>query len=125
MTLTPEHTDPRSIDWATDFDVLNPAFVKDPYPFFDELRGRCPVPHTDRWGGSWMPTTYADVTAVAHDTQHFSPIEAGVPPDNMKGGGVAPSPAGPPPISVDPPVHTWSRRLLLPWFSHRRVEEYE
>ena len=28
-------------------------------------------------------------------------------------------PLGLPPISSDPPVHTWSRRLLLPWFSHR------
>ena len=28
---------------------------------------------------------------------------------------------GLPPISADPPVHTWTRRLLLPWFSHHRV----
>src|SRR5207249_9403418 len=34
-------------------------------------------------------------------------------------------PVGLPPISSDPPVHTWARRLLLPWFSHRRVAEYE
>src|SRR5271165_4152808 len=34
-------------------------------------------------------------------------------------------PYGLPPISADPPLHTWSRRLLLPWFSHRRVEGYE
>jgi cytochrome P450 len=34
-------------------------------------------------------------------------------------------PYGLPPISADPPLHTWSRRLLLPWFSHRRVESYE
>jgi cytochrome P450 len=32
---------------------------------------------------------------------------------------------GVPPISADPPLHTWTRRLLLPWFSHRRVESYE
>jgi cytochrome P450 len=32
---------------------------------------------------------------------------------------------GLPPISADPPLHTWTRRLLLPWFSHRRVESYE
>ena len=32
---------------------------------------------------------------------------------------------GLPPISADPPLHTWTRRLLLPWFSHRRVEGYE
>jgi cytochrome P450 len=29
-----------------------------------------------------------------------------------------------PPISADPPLHTWTRRLLLPWFSHRRVADY-
>ncbi|HXZ61154.1 MAG TPA: cytochrome P450, partial [Acidimicrobiales bacterium] len=31
---------------------------------------------------------------------------------------------GLPPISSDPPLHTWTRRLLLPWFSHKRVESY-
>ena len=34
-------------------------------------------------------------------------------------------PYGLPPISSDPPLHTWTRRLLLPWFSHRRVQGYE
>jgi cytochrome P450 len=34
-------------------------------------------------------------------------------------------PYGLPPISADPPLHTWTRRLLLPWFSHVRVEGYE
>ena len=32
---------------------------------------------------------------------------------------------GLPPITSDPPLHTWTRRLLLPWFSHARVEAYE
>ena len=34
-------------------------------------------------------------------------------------------PAGLPPITADPPEHTWSRRLLLPWSSHQRVARYE
>ena len=34
-------------------------------------------------------------------------------------------PYGLPPISADPPLHTWTRRLLLPWFSHARVHSYE
>jgi len=114
-----------TIDWAKDYDVLDPGFVADPYPIFDELRAKCPVPHTERWGGSWMPTTYADISAVAHDIEHFSSEEVGVIPVPIEEGAVDPFPAGLPPISVDPPVHTWSRRLLLPWFSHRRVEEYE
>jgi hypothetical protein len=33
-------------------------------------------------------------------------------------------PYGLPPISADPPLHTWTRRLLLPWFSHRKVDSY-
>jgi cytochrome P450 len=32
---------------------------------------------------------------------------------------------GLPPITSDPPLHTWTRRLLLPWFSHARVQSYE
>ena len=27
--------------------------------------------HTDRWGGSWLPTRYADVYAIAHDIAKF------------------------------------------------------
>jgi cytochrome P450 len=29
------------------------------------------------------------------------------------------------PVEVDPPLHTWTRRLLLPWFSNTRVAEFE
>jgi cytochrome P450 len=33
--------------------------------------------------------------------------------------------AGAPPISTDPPLHTWTRRLVLPTMSPARVAEYE
>ena len=32
---------------------------------------------------------------------------------------------GLPPIDADPPLHTSARRLILPWFSHHRVDGYE
>jgi hypothetical protein len=109
-------------DWTTDYDVLDHGYVLDPYPVWDRLRTECPVPHTDRWGGSWMPVRYEDVVAVAHDTTHFSSAAVGViPPDQENN----PFQYGLPPITSDAPVHTWSRRLLLPWFSHARVEQYE
>jgi cytochrome P450 len=112
-------------DWATDYDIFDPAYVGDPFPVWDELRGRCPIAHTDRWEGSWLPTTYADVTTIARDIQHFSSRSVSVmpPPKNALQAGVLP--AGVPPISADPPTHTWTRRLMLPWFSPRRVGEYE
>ncbi|MFZ9629578.1 MAG: cytochrome P450 [Ilumatobacteraceae bacterium] len=121
-------TEPVS-NWATDYDVLDPDYVANPFPVWDELRTSCPVAHTDRWGGSWMPTTYADVTAMAHDIEHFSSRRVGVIPPQIdpSTGAAQPDllPGGLPPISADPPLHTWTRRLLLPWFSPARVGVYE
>src|SRR5512138_3673828 len=53
-------------DWTTDYDIFDDGFVRDPYPKMSEIReSRCPIAHTERWGGSWMPTRYEDVVAVA------------------------------------------------------------
>jgi len=115
-------------DWARDYDIFHPDYVGDPFLIWNDLRTNCPVAHTERWGGSWLPTTYADVMAISHDIGHFSSSDVGVlpPADDAE---EKPASAGGipvlPPISVDPPEHTWTRRLMLPWFSHRRVEELE
>ena len=91
---------------------------------------KCPIAHTERWGGSWMPTRYEDLFAIAQDIQHFSSRDVLV-------AAVMPAPddetsrsrseeeqeliqqynVGAPPITSDPPVHTWARKLLLPPFS--------
>src|SRR5580704_13791362 len=54
-------------DWATDFSHLEPEWSADPYPIQDDLRQRCPIAHTDRFGGAWLPTRYEDVAAIASD----------------------------------------------------------
>ena len=36
------HTAPVR-DWATDFDVLDPRYVTDPFSIWDELRQSCPI----------------------------------------------------------------------------------
>ena len=38
-------------DWATDFDVMDEGYIKDPAPVWEELRDTCPIAHTTRWGG--------------------------------------------------------------------------
>jgi cytochrome P450 len=113
------------LDWSTDFDVLASEYVADPFKVWADLRQHCPIAHTDRRGSSWMPTRYADVTAIAHDTEHFSSLDVAVIPLERERPDDPVLPYGLPPISADPPLHTWTRRLLLPWFSHRRVESYE
>jgi cytochrome P450 len=117
MTSTPVRT------WVDDYDIFDADYVANPFPIWDDLRTTCPIAHSDRFGGSWLPTRYEDVAAIAHDVAHFSSRNVGVIPPPAPGDGL--TPAGLPPISSDPPVHTWARRLLLPWFSHRRVAEYE
>jgi cytochrome P450 len=115
----------RVSDWATDFDHTDPQWVADPYPIWDELRNRCPVAHSDRYGGTWLPVRHEDVAAVAYDTEHFtsrsvvvSEVRPG--PDDL------PAPIGlAPPITSDPPFHALARRLLLPAFSPKPIEALE
>jgi cytochrome P450 len=112
-------------DWTTDYDILDPDYVADPYPVWDDLRAQCPIAHSDRWGGSWLPTRYADVQRFAQDHVHFSSRDVGVLSFTAEERPPRPIEIPVPPIDQDQPVHTWTRRLLLPWFSHSRVAEYE
>ena len=111
-------------DWTSDFDVLDASYVEDPFPRWDELRQECPIARTDRRGRAWLPTTYADVTAMAKDIEHFSSANTSV-IDSVEEPETPILTFGLPPITSDPPLHTWTRRLLLPWFSHARVASYE
>lgn len=111
-------------DWATDFDVFEPDFVAEPYAVWNDLRGRCPIAHSDRLGGAWMPTTMEDVREIAKDVGHFSSSEVTVAPRQL-GGETAYENVEAPPISSDPPEHTWAKRLILPEFSPTAVAAYE
>ncbi len=113
---------PPVADWATDFDHTDPAWVRDPYPIWDELRATCPVAHSDRYGGVWLPTRHDDVSAIAYDTDHFTSQSVVV----TEARPMIPAPQGiAPPISSDPPFHHEARRLLLPAFSPNAVEKLE
>ena len=113
---------PPVSDFATDFDHTDPTWVSDPFPIWDDLRRRCPVAHSDRYGGVWLPTRHDDISAIAYDTEHFSSrgvIVSDVKPD-------APAPmGGAPPITSDPPFHAFARRLLLPAFAPRQIQALE
>ena len=133
-TSTGAPVTPPVTDWASDYDIFDPQYVADPYGIWDGLRESCPMAHTNRWGGSWLPTRYADVYAIAHDIEKFpSGNGISVVPmvDIAPDGTNAPAPTAPvltsgvPPISADPPLHTWTRRLVLPTMSPARVAEYE
>ena len=59
-------------DWSTDYDIFDPDYVRDPVPVWKELRGQCPVAHTDRHSGSWLPTRYEDLQAFVRMVPEMS-----------------------------------------------------
>jgi len=109
---------PPATDWATDFDHLDPRWVADPFPIWDELRQRCPIAHTERFMGVYFPSRYEDVRAIAYDTEHFSSrrvIVRETPPPRL--------PA--PPITSDPPEHQGAKQVLLPAFTPDAIKLHE
>ena len=115
------------IDPTSDYDIFDPQYLLDPFPTIEQIRqSSCPVAHTERWGGSWMPTRYADIVAVAQEHDVFTSRQILVtgPPDGQEPEGAYAGVAAPP-ISSDPPEHHWHRRLILPFFAPQAVAKYE
>src|SRR5260370_7721559 len=55
-------------DWATDWDHLDPRWREDPFPIWDELRRGCPIAHTERYQGAYLPTPYEAARPLPHPT---------------------------------------------------------
>jgi len=112
-------------DFATDFDHIDPAWVTDPYPIWEDLRQRCPVAHSERYGGTWLPLTHDLVSEVAYDHEHFTSRSVVV-SERRPGPDDLPAPIGvSPPISSDPPYHGLVRRMLLPAFTPKPIAALE
>jgi cytochrome P450 len=110
---------PRVTDWLHDFDHTDPRWTENPFPIWDELRAKCPVVHTKRFLGVYLPTTYEAVKQIAYDTEHFSSrrvVVRNVRPDIFQ-----PTP----PITSDPPEHKTAKQLLLPPFTPDAMKKLE
>jgi cytochrome P450 len=110
---------PPVTDWVHDFDHTDPRWTENPFPIWEELRAECPVVHTKRFLGCYMPTTYEAVKQVSYDTEHFSSrriIVRDVRPDITQTA---------PPITSDPPEHKPAKQLLLPPFTPDAMKKLE
>jgi cytochrome P450 len=110
---------PPVTDWVHDFDHTDPRWTENPFPIWDELRSECPVVHTKRFLGCYLPTSYAAVKQISYDTEHFSSrrvMVRDVRPDITQTS---------PPITSDPPEHKPAKQLLLPPFTPDAMKKLE
>lgn len=112
-------------DWATDFDHGDPEYNKNIHQIWETLKASgCPIAHTERYGGTWLPLTHEMVHEIAYDTDHFTSrnvVVGQLKPSQVEGAIPAPI-GGAPPITSDPPFHAGARRLLLPAFSPKKID---
>ncbi|WP_262503867.1 cytochrome P450 [Sphingosinithalassobacter sp. CS137] len=85
---------------------------------YAELRARCPVAHSDAWGGFWALMKHADVAAAAADWRTFITSRQNVIPKVAFTGRR-------PPLHLDPPEHTPYRRAIAPLLTEHRVARLE
>jgi cytochrome P450 len=104
-------------DWASDWDHLDPAWVSNPYPIWRTLRDQCPIAHTPRYRGVYLPTRYADIRAIAYDPDRFSSRRVVVREGDYR--------VNSPPITSDPPEHRPLRIVLIPPFTPQAVGKLE
>ena len=101
-----------------DFDPLLPETFDSAQAVYRDLRAKCPVAHSEAWGGFWALMKHADVAAAAADSSTFITSKQNVVPAVAFTGRR-------PPLHLDPPEHTPYRRALSPLLSERKVAPLE
>ena len=91
-----------------DYNHHNPEIAKNPYSFLAEVRGKCPLGHSDELGGFYYPTTYEGVKRVFAEYKTFTSTEGAGLPDQLVRFY---------PVDLDPPSHTRWRRVLNRFFT--------
>ncbi|MFV9453872.1 MULTISPECIES: cytochrome P450 [unclassified Rhodococcus (in: high G+C Gram-positive bacteria)] len=98
-----------------DYDHYDPEFALDPHAEFAALRAKCPVAHTDNYGGFYVVSKFDDVAEVLHDATTFSSWPADTP--------ATPGHTRPLiPLEVDPPDHRRYRMIVDPLFRPKAIE---
>jgi cytochrome P450 len=115
-TTTPVVPDTRCP--VVDYDFADPALRASLHERLTDLRTECPVGWSERYGGFWLLTTYADVQDAARDHQRYT---------TTRGIMIPPTGASMPviPAELDPPEHTPYRKLALPYFTAPAIARLE
>ena len=120
------------IDFFTDASLL-----EDPYPYFEHLRGKCPVAPTAHYGVMAV-TGWDEASEIYRDVDTFSSCNAVIGPFAefpvpLEGDDVSDTidayrdqlPMNEHMVTMDPPMHTQERALLMRLLTPKRLKENE
>jgi cytochrome P450 len=99
------------------FSLHNPAVQQHRLAVYNRMRERCPVSHSDQFGGCYAAASYKGVYEAAHAPQRYSSFPVTIPPFG--------NPVPMIPIELDPPLHAKYRALVHGKFSPRAVAQME
>jgi cytochrome P450 len=104
-------------DHFNDFDLDSPEFRDHYDEVLDELVDKCPVAHSNAFGGYWFVSRADDVRRCALDYNTFTTTQGFEPNRSNEEGGLKLIP-----LEIDPPYHTRWRNALGPSLSPRAIE---
>ncbi|WP_285251283.1 cytochrome P450 [Pseudarthrobacter sp. fls2-241-R2A-168] len=87
--------------------------------YYEEMRAKCPVAHSESFGGFWAVFKYEDIIRVQTEHETFSTAEKNVVPPATRNQGKRP------PLHFDPPEHDTYRRPVTPVFAKSRMAVLE
>ena len=117
-------------EFAEHFDHHSPEYAAHTYEIYEHMREKCPVAHSDAYGGMWVVTRYRDIMKIARDDKTFSSAQGITMPMLPPANGAEdadPTKHGPTriPIIMDPPRSREFRKLLDPLFTPRVFQAME
>ncbi|BAZ30758.1 cytochrome P450 like protein [Cylindrospermum sp. NIES-4074] len=111
----------------TNYDLLSPEYLFNPYPLYKQIRSEDPV-HFYEEGGFWLLTRYQDVADAFQDprlSSNRSPLFAkqiqGLDLNTIRNFQLL---MGKMMLENDPPQHTVLRKINLPGFATRALESW-
>jgi cytochrome P450 len=108
----------HSTPLPNEYDPLVKESFGSAHETYEALRARCPVAHSDAYGGFWALTKHADVQRVLTDSATFITSVQNVVPKVAFSGRR-------PPLHFDPPEHTPYRAALNPLLSEEKIRRLE
>ncbi len=105
-------------DYIKEFDHTDPDYMHSWPVVNEELRAKCPVTHTDAYGGFWVFSKADDVASIFRDPDTFISSK-GITIPNIG------NPVKAIPTESDGDLHVAYRNILLPWLDSRAVAKRE